>query len=70
MKYSHNKDINSMVKELLKSGWFIVRKNKHVKLQSPTGKTLAVPSTPSDVRAVLNFKADVKRIELASTGEP
>jgi predicted RNA binding protein YcfA (HicA-like mRNA interferase family) len=69
MKYSHNKDINSMVKELLKHGWVVIRKNKHVKLQSPTGKTTAVPSTPSDVRAILNFRADIKRMELASTGE-
>jgi hypothetical protein len=59
-----------MVKELLRNGWVIIRKNKHVKIQSPTGRTTAVPSTPSDVRAVLNFRADIKRMELASTGEP
>jgi len=58
-----------MVKELLRSGWVTIRKNKHVKLQSPTGRTLTVPSTPSDVRAVLNFRADIKRMELVSTGE-
>lgn len=69
MKYSHNKDINSMVKELLRNGWDIVRSSKHVKLKSPTGRTLTVPSTPSDIRAVLNFRADIKRLELVSTGE-
>ena len=51
-----------MVKELLKDGWIVLRKNNHVRIQSPTGKTLTVPCTPSDVRAVLNFKADIKRL--------
>jgi predicted RNA binding protein YcfA (HicA-like mRNA interferase family) len=51
-----------MVKDLLRDGWVVLRKNSHIRLKSPTGKTLTVPSTPSDVRAVLNFKADIRRL--------
>lgn len=60
-KYSNNKDINCMVKQLVKEGWIPLRKNRHTMIKSPKGITLTVPSSPSDVRAVLNFKSDIRR---------
>ena len=61
MKYSHNKDINCMVKQLIKEGWIALRKSGHTRIQSPSGRKLTVSSTPSDVRAVNNFKSDIRR---------
>jgi hypothetical protein len=60
-KYSQNKDINCMVKQLIKEGWEPLRKNRHLMIKSPKGVTLTVPISPSDGRAVLNFKADIRR---------
>ena len=50
-----------MVKQLIKEGWIPLRKNRHMMIKSPNGITLTVPSSPSDVRAVLNFKSDIRR---------
>lgn len=62
MRYSRNKEIHNLVRALLKFGWVVKSKNAHVKLWHEEGKkTLIVPQTPSDGRAVLNFFADVKR---------
>jgi len=61
MKYSNNKEINKQVHMLVKMGWMPVKKSRHWQVKSPSGKTLTVPNTPSDGRAVLNFMGDLKR---------
>lgn len=61
MKFSHNKDVNSVVRKLIKSGWEPIKKARHWQVKSPQGDVLTVPNTPSDGRAVLNFKCDVRR---------
>ena len=64
MKYSKNKEINNLVRRLLKKFGFEVKsKNNHLKLWNDAKKvTIIVPQTPSDGRAVLNFFADVRRL--------
>ncbi len=63
-KYSNNKDINKAVKELIRSGWepLSKTKGKHLKILAPNGKWLTVPTSPSDVRAVTNFKKQARQI--------
>lgn len=61
MRYSQDKNINTVVKDLIDVGWKAVKKKRHWQLMSPIGRVLTVPSTPSDIRAVKNFICDVRR---------
>lgn len=60
-RYSQDMQIHKLVSELVKDGWSYVSKNRHGKLQSPRGKKISIPSTPSDYRASENFKGDINR---------
>ena len=62
-KYSTDKNINSLVHQLLKQNQWQIRRGRHPVLIAPTGKRLAVPGTPSDRRAFINFKQDVRRLQ-------
>jgi len=61
MKYCAAKEIDQLVRQLIHQGWSFRRGGKHGRLRSPAGKvTLSVPSTPSDRRAFLNFRRDIR----------
>lgn len=62
-KYSKDKNINALVHQLLQRDEWDIRRGRHPVLTAPTGKRLTVPSTPSDHRAFLNFKLDVRRLQ-------
>lgn len=62
-KFSSDKNINTLVHWLLKQRRWQIRQGRHSVLISPTGQRLAIPSTPSDHRAYLNFKHDVSRLQ-------
>jgi hypothetical protein len=63
-KYSRDKNIDKIVRELLVEGWSPTRKKGHWQLKPPmSDKIQTVPLTPSDGRAYLNFKSDIKRIK-------
>lgn len=66
MHYSNDKEIAATVRHLLIHGWRYISGKKHGKLISPNGKKLAVPGTPSDWRASLNFKRDIRRISFCA----
>lgn len=67
MKYCSSKEIDVLIKTLVSDGWAYYRGRKHGKLLEPSGKrTLTVPNSPSDYRAYLNFKCDVKRALLST----
>ncbi|MCB1958995.1 MAG: hypothetical protein KDE68_00465 [Rhodocyclaceae bacterium] len=59
MKYSKDKQIAALVRDLIQNGWHYRTGRRHGKLTCPTGRTLSVPCTPSDRRAFLNFRRDV-----------
>lgn len=63
MKYSRNKNINDIVTSLISNGWSPIKKSRHWQIASPLGERLTIPSTPSDNRALLNFRGDVKRLQ-------
>lgn len=64
MKYCNSKEINILVKQLILNGWAFRRGGKHGRLTVPSGKrTLTVPTTPSDRRAALNFRRDVRNAQ-------
>lgn len=63
MKYSSQKDIDQLVRSLVRKGWLYWRGRKHGRLQAPFGMTtLTVPVSPSDTHAFQNFRRDVERL--------
>ena len=62
-KYSTDKNIDSLVRELLKENWQPTKRKRHWQVVSPTGKALTIPLTPSDGRAYMNFRSDIKRVK-------
>lgn len=61
MKYCRNRDINNLVKRLVQDGWTFCWGGKHGKLYRPLGEfAITVPASPSDHRAFLNFKRDLR----------
>jgi hypothetical protein len=65
MRYCKDKEIDRYVHQLMGKGWCFWHGTKHGRIRSPSGKTLTVPSTPSDRRAARNFIAEVRRITRA-----
>jgi len=64
MRYSSGKEIHILVRQLIVEGWSFGRGGKHGWLRSPAGQaTLTVPNSPSDRRAFLNFRQDVRRLK-------
>ena len=62
MKYCAMKEIDSLVKGLIRQGWSFHKGSKHGRLRAPCGQPiLTVPVTPSDHRAFLNFRRDVRQ---------
>ena len=62
MRYSNDKAVSALVRALVSSGWKYVSGKTHGKLVAPNGRRLAVPGTPGDWRAYLNFRSDIRRI--------
>ena len=61
MKYCSSKEFNTLIRQLLSQGWSFRRGAKHGRLRPPDGyPVLTVPSSPSDRRALLNFRKDVR----------
>lgn len=62
MRYSGCKEIDDLVRSLVRVGWIFRRGRKHGQIKSPDGKAIVtVPSTPSDWRSSMNFKGDLRR---------
>ncbi len=63
MIYSTDKDINCLVRQLVREGWGYQRRRKHGRLISPDGKhALTIAGSPSDCRSFENFRQDVRKI--------
>ena len=62
LKLSKDKNINTLVNDLISVGWKYKRRKKHGSIISPIGNMIIIPSTPSDRRAFYNFRQAVKII--------
>ncbi|KGQ56604.1 phosphoribosylglycinamide formyltransferase [Gallibacterium anatis str. Avicor] len=58
-RYSKNSSINDIVKSKLREGWKIKKGKKHNILIAPNSRKLAIPNTPSDIRAGKNFRSQL-----------
>lgn len=62
-KYSSNKDIHQFVQNLIRFGWTFNRRSKHSEIWSPDRKQrLFISVSPSDKRAYMKLKSNVKRL--------
>ncbi len=67
MKYCSNKEIDRVVRQLIRQGWRFRRGGKHGRLTHPDGQqTLTVAKSPSDYRSLLNFRRDLRKAALLS----
>jgi hypothetical protein len=63
MKYSSRKDIDATIRRLIREGWRYERGKKHGKLFQPMGNAqVTVPGSPSDWRAIMNFRRDIRKM--------
>lgn len=66
MQYCSDKDINQLVKEMVRTGWCFER-GRHGKLRHPSGVGfITFPKTPSDHRCLLNLRRDIRWLEVRS----
>lgn len=57
-----NPEIRKLVRIAEKSGWASrLSKGGHIRLQHPTNGLVFGPSTPSDHRAIKNFRSELKK---------
>lgn len=64
-QFSSEPRTERIAQALVKSGWREVSRNKHIKLQSPSGAhTVVVSISPSDGRAVLNWISQLRHMGL------
>ena len=58
--------INSIAKNLVKMGWIVKSKNRHLRLEnSETKQRITVPGSPSDRRVTQNWIHQLKRSGVA-----
>ena len=60
-KYATCKDMDRVVKSLVKAGW-VYTKNGHGRVTHPTGAYITFSVTPSDKYAYRQLERDVKRL--------
>ncbi|TKB51198.1 hypothetical protein FCL40_01175 [Ferrimonas sediminicola] len=63
MKYSKEPGISALVKQFIGKGWQFQKGRKHGKLIAPWGRAAVIPATPSDRRAYLNLRSQLRRME-------
>jgi hypothetical protein len=65
MKYSSAKAVDKLIRQLVAQGWKFSWGSKHGRIRHPQGfPALTVPKSPSDYRAALNFRRDVRKAYL------
>jgi len=71
MKYYSNKDIDRLIRHLVRQGWNFHHGSKHGRLSHPKGRpTLTVPSSPGDYRSFQNFCRDLRKACSQANGGP
>ena len=65
-----DKDTRRFIRQWIKRGARLKRGTKHGKLILPNGRTVIVALTPSDRRALLNLRAEVRRSRADLPAEP
>jgi hypothetical protein len=57
-----NKEVTQLIREAVNQGWTVTKtKGEHFKWVSPLGVVVFSSQTPSDRRAIMNLKQDLKK---------
>lgn len=71
MKYCSNKDIDQLIRQLIRQGWAFQNGGIHGRLTSPDGLlTLTVSRSPSDSRSLYNLRRDLRNGILSAANMP
>ena len=64
MRYTSNKDINKLIKRLIRNNWEFKHRSKHGRIISPDGALrITVSKSPSDHRSLQNFQREVRKFK-------
>jgi hypothetical protein len=64
MRYTSDKEVNSLLATYVRKGWRVEHRGSgHLTLRSPAGPGVTLARTPSDFRAVLNLRSQIRRVE-------
>lgn len=63
MKRRWTKDFDAAIRDALARGWKLARNTGRHQVIERNGAVVAIPSSPSDRRALLNFKMQLRRKE-------
>lgn len=55
-----NKELRLLLKEAEANGWAFSKGNRHIKGKHPSGRTTTISISPSDNRALMNIKKDLR----------
>jgi hypothetical protein len=62
-RYSCDKDLDALVRKMIRKGWTYRRRSRHGCLSSPHGGRVMVSCTPSDRRTLVNLRAQIRRVD-------
>jgi hypothetical protein len=63
MRYSSDKDVDRLIRRLVRDGWHFREGAKHGRLSPPEGgPSMVVAKSPSDWRSIYNVRRDLRRI--------
>lgn len=60
MYWSKEPRIHAFVEQKIEEGWEVQKRKKHHALIAPNKRRIAIPSSPSDCKAYLSFRRQVK----------
>jgi hypothetical protein len=63
MIYCTDKDIDKLIRQLVREGWTFRWGGKHGRLIAPNGEALTVSASPSDYRSFNCFRRQVEKIK-------
>lgn len=61
MKYSSDKDIHRLIRNLVSQGWQFKRRSKHGRLISPSGAAITVSTSPGDTKTLQILRSRIRR---------
>jgi hypothetical protein len=57
---TNNKDLKWLLREAEAEGWMFEKRERHIRGKHPNGQTATISISPSDRRALMNIKRDLK----------
>jgi hypothetical protein len=62
-RITSDKNLDRLIENYMEKGWQLEDRGKHWSLRSPAGPAVTFSRSPSDRRATLNIRAQLRRVE-------